>query len=374
MKNALLAFAVLILLIFLLPGSVYSAYVPTDFDNNHFGIHISDESDLEDAAKLVNGGRGQWGYVTFVIREDERDSLRWQKFFDLLTDLKLIPIVRIATKIYGPNWKAPTPQEAENWAVFFNNLNWPISNRYVVIFNEPNHAAEWGGDINSQQYANILKTYSLTFKSKSDDFFILPAAIDPSSTNTKTTTSFKEFVEGMFSYMPDLLSYIDGWNSHSYPNPGFSGSPYDTGLGTVASWEREIELLASYGINENIPVFITETGWSTNSNSEETIVSNYLTAFTKVWNKSNLVAVTPFVLDYLQEPFNGFSFKNPASGDYFKFFDLISNLPKTKGQPIKNTGILDNFSSLKNSVLTKSTKNISEIIGDKEKELIAQVN
>ena len=54
---------------------------PLEVPNNKFGIHILNDSDLEDAANLVNSTGGDFGYVTLVIREDERNLERWQKVF-----------------------------------------------------------------------------------------------------------------------------------------------------------------------------------------------------------------------------------------------------------------------------------------------------
>ena len=67
--------------------------------NNKFGIHVISEQDLEDAANLVNSNDGEWGYVTLVIREDEWDLKRWNEAMHKMAELKLIPIIRIATHI-----------------------------------------------------------------------------------------------------------------------------------------------------------------------------------------------------------------------------------------------------------------------------------
>ena len=63
----------------------------------------------------------------------------------------------------------------------------------------------------------------------------------------------------------------------------------------------------------------------------------------KTQNK-NIVAVTPFILNYQQEPFYEFSWKN-KDGSYFPVYGDIQSLQKVKGQPIqKITGeIVFNF-------------------------------
>ena len=92
LKKILIFISFTILLLITAPES--NAIVdPLTSPNNRFGIHIIDEGDLEDAAKLVNSEGGDWGYVTVVIRKDERDTARWQKGFDRMRRLHLIPIV-----------------------------------------------------------------------------------------------------------------------------------------------------------------------------------------------------------------------------------------------------------------------------------------
>jgi hypothetical protein len=171
----LLIFIILVSGLTCLPGYTFAIENPSARPNNIYGIHILDENDLEDAAKLVNSSGGDWGYVTLVIRKDERDSQRWQKTFDKMRRLHLIPIVRIATIQVNSHWEKPVQGEIDGWVSFLNSLNWVIKNRYVIIGNEPNHAAEWGNELNPQEYADYLSTLSEKLKNESGDFFILPA-------------------------------------------------------------------------------------------------------------------------------------------------------------------------------------------------------
>ncbi len=123
-------------------GPVGAITDPTASPNNRFGIHIINEVDLQDAANLVNTTGGDWGYVTFVIRKDERNIKKWQETFDRIRKLRLIPIVRIATTQTDDVWEKPQLEDINNWVYFLNSLNWVVKNRYVIIGNEPNHAAE----------------------------------------------------------------------------------------------------------------------------------------------------------------------------------------------------------------------------------------
>lgn len=309
----------------------YAVKDPLSVPNNKVGIHIFNEKDLGEAAGLVNTN-GDWGYVTFVVTEGERDLERWQKAFNEMRKLHLIPILRIASKASGDIWEKPKEEEIENWVSFLNSLNWVTENRYVVISNEPNHAAEWGGKVDPGGYAAYLKSFYLKLKEASSDFYILPAALDASANNSASTMEESRFIRNMLKAEPDIFNFIDGWNSHSYPNPAFSGLETDSGKGTISSYRWEISYLGSLGVVKKLPVFITETGWSNEKSSEDQISARLLYAFDRVWSDKNIVAVTPFILNYTNPPFAQFSWKKD-NGSFYKFYDSIANLPKTDGMP-----------------------------------------
>jgi hypothetical protein len=310
---------------------------PLSVPNNPFGIHILDEIDLEDASRLVNSSGGDWGYVTLVIRKDERNIKRWQAVFDKMRKLHLIPIVRLATTTQNEHWEKFEKGDIENWVYFLNSLNWVVKNRYVIIGNEPNHANEWGKEIKPAEYSEILKSFSNHLKEASDDFFILPAGFDASAPNSKNSKKEEDYIKEMLIFDANIFNYIDGWTSHSYPNPDFSGSEFDQGKGTIRTFEWEIQLLKSLGVGKELPVFITETGWLNSSNetgSENLIADKMSYAYTNVWNNGNVVAVTPFVLNYQEPPFDKFSWKN-KDGGFYHIFERIQKIPKIKGEPVQ---------------------------------------
>lgn len=295
--------------------------------NNKVGIHIIDETDLPDAAALVNSNGGQWGYVTVVIREDERDSSRWQRAMDEMRRLKLIPIVRIASKMTNSHWEVPKEEEAVNWAGFLNSLNWPVKNRYIILFNEPNHAKEWGGIIDPAEYARIASHYLYTLKNFSADFFVLPAALDLAAPNSSVTMEASTFYQRMHEQDNYIFTIFDGLNSHSYPNPGFMGEATDTGKTSIKGYKWELSYLSNLGLSPEIPVFITETGWINEAGED------YKVAFKDVWSDPQVKAVTPFVLNYKSEPFDSFSWKDPLTGAPREQYISVQSITKVKGEP-----------------------------------------
>ncbi len=348
---------------FLLATPSYAVVDPLDSPNNKFGIHIISATPDESspAADLVNSSGGDWGYVTFLIESKDRDENKWQEFFNDLRRRKLIPIVRLATYPEGNYWKRPYDGEEEAWADFLDKLNWPVKNRYITIYNEPNHANEWGNEVDPKSYAKVLDKTITALKNKNRDFFVLNAGFDASTPHQPPRYMEQyTFMQQMSQEVPGIFERLDGWVSHSYPNPEFSSSPTLSGRGTVRTWMWEMEVLKELGVTKELPIFITETGWKHAEGliqnnaypSAEKVAEYFKYAYENVWNGSRIVAVTPFLLDYQEVPFDHFSFKKPSSykntlpipflqdllkltsyPDYYPQYQTIKDLPKTKGKP-----------------------------------------
>lgn len=303
--------------------------------NNKFGIHLAQPhlEALEQAAKLVNSNGGDWGYITLVIQENDRKFDKWQEIFNHLRKLHIIPIVRLATQPEGEVWRRPKKEEAKDWTDFLNSLNWVVKKRYIVLFNEPNHGSEWGGEVDAKNYTEVAIEFAKKLKEKNPDFFIMLAGLDASAPSWPPGMEDEErFIKQILNLKFEILNYIDGWASHSYPNPGFSGSPWDSGRGTVKTYEWELNLLESLGVNKKLPVFITETGWK--RGDEEGVAENLRNVFQTVWgNDSRIMAVTPFVLDYQSEPFLGFSWRKFQNNDFYQQYYTVQSLIKAKGEP-----------------------------------------
>lgn len=364
----------LVFLAFLFFPFISEAIVdPLASPNNQFGIHISNESDLDAAANLVNSSGGDWGYVTLVIQETDRDRQKWQAVFDDLRARHLIPIVRIATRYENDHWIKPRTADIEPWVDFLDSLNWVTTNRYVVLFNEPNHAKEWGSQVSPEEYAQTIRLYHQHLKSASSDFFVLPAGLDLAADGQSGTLSAREFLNQMHKSDPEVFNLLDGWTSHSYPNPNFSGSVYAQGAKSIRGYQWELAYLKSLGISKNFPVFITETGWI-HSNGKITngynlspaqVATNFETAFSQIWRDSNIVAITPFILNYPEPPFDYFSWKIPGDNpDFHPQYQIVQTIPKNAGLPAQNH----------NSVLIKRYFPDALIVGSKYLVAIRYVN
>lgn len=327
--------------------SAFATVDPRSFDNNKFGMGtLSPEGDIEDISSLVNTN-GDWGYIVILIERDEINVDRWQNVLSLATKHHLIPIIRLATEPEGGIWKKPEEKDVELWADFLSKLYFPTKNKYVQVYNEVNRASEWGGTVDPEGYAKELVQTTQTLKNKDPDFFILNAPLDLALSTSGDSLDAGIYFDRMEASSPGIFKRLDGWASHSYPNPEFSSSPYKTGRTGISGYNWELSRINSYLENKDLPVFITETGWQRATNnslglSEELISDYYKIAFEEVWVEDKVVTVAPFIFNYPDGQFNKFSFKTSDSvlgKKYYSYFDSVKGIDKVDGRPLRENEI-----------------------------------
>ena len=368
MKKTLLLLFIVFNLLF--PTKVNAISDPLSVSNNKIGIHILFPSEIKDAAKLVNSSNGDWGYITIPIRSSNKNLDEWQKFMDECKKNHLIPIIRLATDGDYFNtkvWEKPSLNSVLDFANFLNSLEWPTKNKYVIVFNEVNRGDEWGGKADPQEYAEILSYAVTVFKSKNQDFFIISSGMDNAAANKPPEYIDKfAFFWDMEKAVPGIFNQIDGLSSHSYPNPGFCQPPSVLTNKSIASFSFEKDYISNF-TDKNLPVFITETGWTLKSFSDTQIGNFYRTAINGIWNDKDIVAITPFILNAGTEPFAQFSMMTP-DGKENAIYKAISDIKKDKGEPelenkkdvLSNTVVKEipvkKFSKLKKQESVVSTK------------------
>lgn len=295
------------LLLIVLAALVVVAPLTAQPTPNRLGVHL-----------LLDDGRNRWpverwaehldyarravgagGYVTEVIRSDDLDVARWQRFMDLCAERELIPIIRLATTFDRTRnyWNAP-PRDADGsyrtiaaqYAAFLGALDWPSERHYVIVGNEPNHGNEWSGAADPAAYARFLVDVAAAVRAADPAVFILNAGFDPYTPHTNgqpfidgmSYMDSESFMDEMVAAQPDVFSVIDGWATHPYPPNQFTSGPWEqlyavdylNGASNpmhiapppgvfnrgVNGYEWELFKLATYGVRD-LPVFITETGW-----------------------------------------------------------------------------------------------------------------
>ena len=318
----------------------YSKPGDSETRNNKFGIYIYAEVGeyFELAQKLVNSNGGDWGYVLipYNIKDDNYD--KWSGVFSKLREKHLIPILQLHDGA-SEDYKEQTEKAAE----FLNSFAWPVKQRYISVYNEPNDAAFWNGKIDPKGYADILNFTIKTFKKENSDFFMLNGAFNISASNTSTTMDAVDFMLKMEDKVDGIFNKLDGWASHSYPQPNFSGNPDTEGRYGIRAYNYELDVLKRiFGINKDFPVFITETGWA--HAEGEVYNSSYLPsmkaadnlkkAYEKYWLKDDrVIAVTPFTIWY-KAPFDHFSWVREDFVPYASY-DAVKSIKKVAGNPEK---------------------------------------
>ncbi len=296
--------------IFIRPA--FTIYDPLSVPNNKFGIHILEPAEISKAAEFANSSGGEWGYATIPIRANDRNLEKWTKFMADCRQYQIIPILRIASFPVDDHWMSPNEYDLVDFANFLNELPWPTKNRYIVVYNEPNHGFEWGGFVDPAEYARVLDRAVYIFHQTHADFFVISAGLDASSNPYN-------YYQTMLSAWPEVLNKVDGLSFHAYGNPAFSTYPNIYSPVNIASYRFEQNYL---GLQK--PIFLTEAGWHNGGWLKM--------AFTDIWTDANIVAITPFLLNAQEGPFVNFSFLG-QDHNFKSFAQEIITLPKIKGSP-----------------------------------------
>ncbi len=316
----------------------YSHDNPNWKENNKFGLYIYAEEKkfFEIAQNLVNSNGGEWGYVLIPYSVKDYDNSKWARVFDQLIEKKLIPVIQL-WNLDVDNYQKETRQAAE----FLNSFIWPIKFRYISVYNEPNDSKFWFGKADPGEYAKVLDYTIRIFKEVNSDFFMLNGALNVSSPNDEENIDASDFMIGMNNKVSGIFEKLDGWASHPYPQPNFSGSPYSTGRRGIRAYEDELNFLKDeLGVEKKLPVFITETGWAhaegekyNSSFPPVSKVADYFKiAFEEVWLKDDRVrAVMPFTIRY-DAPFDHFSWINKDKVPYLHY-EVVKKMEKVEGKP-----------------------------------------
>lgn len=309
------------------------------YQNNKFGLYIYRVDDFAiKAAEMVNSNGGDWGYVLVPYNVKDYDSEKWNKFFVVLREKHLIPIIQLWDISEDP---VDMERDTRKSAQFLNSLSWPVKNRYVSVYNEVNDERFWKSGINPKEYAELLEYTIDTYKAENEDFYMLNGAFNASARTGGGYLDSRVFMREMDNAVSGIFEKLDGWASHPYPHVnGYLGTPNDSGRDSIRAYEWELQILEDdFGVKD-LPVFITETGWphaegnayNADYYDEETAAEYLKQAFENVWLKDDrVVAVTPFTIKY-DAPYDHFSFIK-GDGSTYKVFDVIKDMDKVKGRP-----------------------------------------
>lgn len=277
--------------------------LPVHGEDIPLGVHILEPGELEYV--LPYRGESSKFYVTVPMVITDRRTDIWQRFFETAFKAGITPLVRWVTLYKNGSWQVPTRREIVEASSFLTALNWP-GERTVILFNEPNHALEWGGKVDPEGYAETAAFAASWLKTEKVSYTVLPAGLDAAAPNNGTMIDSLRYMERMYRARPELFDLIDGWTSHSYPNPGFSASASRVGKNSLRGYENELSTLKRLTGKQYL-VYITETGWKQSKAVNRLLPGYYQYAVKHIWNDERIKAVTVFLLRGFKGPFEDFS-------------------------------------------------------------------
>lgn len=300
---------------------------------NIFGLHLTQPQDIYKAKDIINSSGGDWGWVTLVIRLDQLDPNTWNDFFNNCRKYHLIPIIRLATISENGSWKRPVLSDIDNLANFLNTLNWPTTQRHIVLFNEINHGQEWGGEVELKNFADISIYSYQKFKSLNTNFTIISSPLDLAAPQSPPNFySASNVYHNIYLYRPEYFDNIDALGSHSY---------------NIHDYIWDLDYLKKLGVKKDYPIYITETGWQHREGESKN--NNFYTASTtanlmvnalKEWGKDpRVVAVTPFIYNYPHTPFDHFSWVD-INENLYPAYQQVVDMPKSQNSPAQSTKYL----------------------------------
>lgn len=296
-----------------------------------FGMHVLRPEEFEQTDLLFSELRKDTDTplsITVPFTLDDVGNLNpWQDAFEYARQHNIIPILRIGTRFNTESnaWEIPNRKDILDITRALNALQWPQEERYVILFNEPNHAAEWGGSLDPHSFAEMTDFALDWLNTEGKNYRVLPAALDLAAPTGSTTQEAFGFWREALAVRPEILEKVYAWNSHSYPNPGFAAAPQRNAKNSMNGYQHELAFLKNYTDRE-LPVFITETGWKNERFSRRTLENYYSYTVRNIWSDENVVAVTPFLLAGSPGPFGSFSFVDEAGKPTIQWQALASVL------------------------------------------------
>jgi len=306
--------------------------------NNKVGMYMRAEVDqIPEVAELVNSNGGAWGWVLIPFSVWDRGTDHWQAIFDQLRNHQLKPVIQLYTTEFGLDYL-----DFPGLATFLASLSWPTQYKYISVFNEVNAKYYWPGDTSPEEYAVVLNSAIDDFKKVDESFFMMPAGLNSSARNSDTYIDEVDFLARMNVKVPGIFQKLDGWATHAYPQPEFSGDIYNMpghyGVrDQIKNYTWELGLLRNYGVS-SLPVFITEAGWAHKEGSDNPMpqylpasvtAERFRDAYVNHWLPDpNVVAIMPFV--WKQDNAKHFNWVRD-DGSYYPQYDVLKSIPKVIG-------------------------------------------
>ncbi len=263
----------LVLLLTLLPASTHAQSTTPD-STPQLGFHINDGTAAHMQAVREAGG----GFVIAVMSwediEPTPNYLYWEKPDALLRAAEFYGVGVVARLDRPPAWAlddgSPSPWSLDAYANFVRRVATRYGGRLdgVIIWNEPNLALEWNGEVpDAEAYVALLKAGYEASKAVAPDVPVLGGGL--AFTEGDGVNGVNDLVYFDSMLQAGAADYFDVLALHPY---GFGRSPSEPPALDRLNFRRlefHQRLMRDYGAagqdGGDKPIWITEMGWRTSA-------------------------------------------------------------------------------------------------------------
>jgi hypothetical protein len=310
---------------------------------NKFGMHVismlpSENNQLIWSKTLIGSGgfiKSYWPDITPGTSGPPNEMVQ---FVNFAYTNNLIPVVRIDGYWADKNkCGAGLTFTCEALAAKFKTIVSALPRKdgtplWIEVMNENNFDSGWGGHASGAEYGQALLLIANALHSIGDSRIKVVnggLADDWGIPTYGAGVKATQFIKDMFNSNPTLKTgnkgrpVIDAWASHPYPGSTPPTTNTHSGAGAETStydwYINELNILSTLGIT-NLPVLITETGYTAPPFSQDQKASNTVEAM-KYWNSdSRVLGFMPFVMSDF-----------PLGDAHGKFFSEYFFVPYTSG-------------------------------------------
>ncbi len=319
-------------------------------ESNKFGAHVMfqdyDVAPMSAHLDKVYELTGSCGYVKGFDPFVKPDPARWGKFVAEARKRNLLPVLRLG------HGKIPSADDSARYASYIDSINKFADQQYpgakihlVELWNEPNLAVEWNGNPNPEEYARFLYSTALAVKQLNKEVLVMNGALALTDGTQNDLETFA-FIERMFAAEPMLVSALDLWSSHPYPQDFAHCSPgggYAEPKYCFNGYEAELNVLKKFydAAQKELPrVFISETSWRTSAIIDKIEGSwwegkrpsmyspqEFCLAWKTYWLPDDrVIGVTPFQFVTLNPLWRDFSMLDPDTLESTSYFNELKKL------------------------------------------------
>jgi hypothetical protein len=267
----------LLLLVALVALSVNSCHIhQLEPEGLAHGMHTLRADGRELA--LVQESGFDWVVQVFSWREIAwwRGLYNWEQPDAVVRGAEYLGLNLVVRLDQHPDWARSQPAEnaPPDDLSDYGDFVYAVASRYkgqiraYIIWNEPNLAAEWGGEEpDAEAYVEMLKVAYTRIKEADPHALVVSAGLAPTNDQTALALDDRLYLERM--YEAGAGDYFDVLGAHAYGFGHAADDPHDAHQGlNIARVQDLREIMVAHGDGHK-PMWVTELGWTTSPAQHE---------------------------------------------------------------------------------------------------------